>query len=159
MERKMKPRAFECVTPRRLLYVEEQEDSRDMLVLLLENAGYAMNTATSIDGCLRLIERQSFDLYILDTRYNDGSGLELCRQIRAFDPVTPIVFYSGAARPSDIAAGLKAGAQEYLTKPMGLYTICQTIGELLTETENTPVELQSAYFHNRENGAHSLFSS
>src|ERR1041385_8302277 len=146
MEGNMKPVAFECATPRRLLYVEEDKDSRVMLVVLLENAGYKVMIATSMTEGLSLSHLERFDLIILDSQFADGSGVDLCRQIRLLDPLTPIIFYSGAAYPSDIAAGLGAGAQQYLTKPMGLYTICQTIGELLTETENMPVELQSACF-------------
>jgi DNA-binding response OmpR family regulator len=132
MEGKMKPIAFECATPRRLLYVEDHQDSREMLVVILENAGYKVMTAGSMTEGLDKIRREHYDLIILDSRFADGSGVDLCLQIRVFDPLTPIIFFSGSAYPSDIAAGLAAGAQQYLTKPMGLYTICQTIAGLLT---------------------------
>jgi DNA-binding response OmpR family regulator len=151
MEGEMKPRAFECATPRRLLYVEDHEDSREMLVLMLENTGYKMSTASSMAEGLRLIKHERFDLIILDSRLADGSGVDLCRQIRVFDPLTPIVFYSSAVYPSDIAAGLAAGAQQYLTKPMGIYTIVQTIGELLTEAKSA--QLEGQYSPNQENEA------
>jgi DNA-binding response OmpR family regulator len=134
----MKALALEPATRRRILYIEDHKDSREMLILMLETAGYAMSAATSIADGLSLVKREHFDLYILDSRFSDGSGVDLCRQIRAFDPVTPIIFYSSSAYPCDIAAGLSAGAQEYLIKPMGIYTITQTIARLLSVAENVP---------------------
>lgn len=131
----------ESAYPRCILYVEDNEDARDMLTCLLNNAGYAVTTATSIADGLSLHKRKHFDLCILDSRFADGSGVELCHQLRAFDPVTPIIFYSGACSSSDIAAALAAGAQHYLTKPMGIYTINQTIARLLTEVKNARVDV------------------
>lgn len=135
----MKKITAESPPGRRILYVEEDDDSREMLALKLEMDGYAVSTAPSIAEALMLGKRERFDLYILDGGYNDGSGIDLCRQIRADDSVTPIIFYSGFAYPSDIEAGIDAGAQAYLTKPMGIYTICQTIAGLVS----SPVEAQA----------------
>ena len=140
----MKTIPLQLPTARRILYVEEHEDSREMLVLILERAGYAMSTATSIADAWSVTRREHFDLYILDSRFSDGSGVDLCRQIRAFDPNTPILFYSSSAYPADIDAGLAAGAQRYLTKPMGIYTIQQTIAAMLTEKKPVQVALERA---------------
>ncbi len=139
----MKTKVSVSAYPRAILYIEEDQDSREMLTFLLNKAGYAVSTATSIADGLRKATQGRFDLYILDSRFADGSGVELCCQLRSYDPVTPIIFYSGAGFPSDIAAGLAAGAQGYLTKPMGVYTITQTIAELLTGAKNVQVEHQS----------------
>jgi DNA-binding response OmpR family regulator len=131
----------EFAPPSRILYIEDDQDSREMLVWMLKKAGYALRTATSVaEGC-SIAKFETFDLIILDVRFNDGSGIDLCRQIRVFDPFTPIIFYSGSAYPSDIAAGLAAGAQQYLTKPMGIYTINQNIAEMLAEAQYVPVSL------------------
>jgi DNA-binding response OmpR family regulator len=151
MKETMKPMAFERTTPRHLLYVEDHQDSREMLTLILERAGYRMTTANSITEGLRVVKQERFDLIILDSRFADGSGLDLCRQIRLFDPLTPIIFYSSLAYASDIAAGLAAGAQEYLTKPLGIYTIKQAIGEVLIEAKPTPLTLQRAFLPCQEN--------
>jgi DNA-binding response OmpR family regulator len=150
---KMKTIAFEDAPPGRILYIEDDKDSREMLVLMLEDAGYAMSTATSVADGLSLARLERFDLYILDSRFADGSGVDLCRQIRAFDPLTPIIFYSSSAYPADIATGLSAGAQEYLLKPMGIYTIIQTIAELLTVAKIAPVAAQKKPSRQQENGA------
>ena len=120
----------------RILYIENYEDSRQMLTTLLELDGYEVCTATTIAEGLSLIRLEQFDLYVLDSKFADGNGLDLCRRIRAFDPYTPIIFFSSAAFESDIEAGLAAGAQHYLIKPTGIYDIQQTIaGALAVATE------------------------
>ena len=138
----MKTITAECASCRPILYVEDDEDSREMLVMLLQDAGYAVSAAASIADALSLAKRQRFDLYILDNRFADGSGVDLCRQLRALEPTTPIIFYSGAGYPSDVAAGLAVGAQRYLIKPMAIYTITQTIAEVLTESKQALADVQ-----------------
>lgn len=144
----MKAIATDCASPKWILYVENHKDSREMLVILLENAGYTMSTATSIADGLRLARLERFDLIILDSRFSDGSGIDLCQQIRALDRLTPIIFYSSSAYPSDIKAGLEAGAQHYLIKPTGIYTISQKIADLLIEANNGQAEVQREYSPN-----------
>ncbi len=142
LEKKMKTMVTKYAPPKHILYVEDHEDSRLMLTHLLKNAGYTVSTATSIADGLRKATQRPFDLYILDSRFADGSGVELCSQIRAVDALTPIIFYSSAAYQADRAAGLAAGAQAYLTKPKGIYTIMQTIAELLNEAKPVRVDVQ-----------------
>jgi DNA-binding response OmpR family regulator len=78
-------------------------------------------------------QAEQFDLYLLDTRFPEGSGLELCRQLRKFNSQTPIVFYSGDAYEADKAKGLAAGADAYLVKP-NTDTVTPTIFQLLKQT-------------------------
>ena len=63
------------------------------------------------------IQTERFDLYLLDSRLPDVDGFDLCRQIRDFDPDTPILFFSGAAYEADKKRGIEAGANAYLIKP------------------------------------------
>ena len=107
----------------RILCVDDNEDTGFMLSHLL-GLEYEVTTATSVAEAIRLVGNERFDLYVLDNRFHDGTGVELCRKIRATDRQTPIIFYSGAAYESDKEAGLAAGAQAYVTKP--------EIDELLT---------------------------
>jgi DNA-binding response OmpR family regulator len=58
-----------------------------------------------------------FDLCILDTTFTDGSGVELARRIRAFDPNTPLVFYSAKAFPAEVQEAMETGADAYITQP------------------------------------------
>ena len=66
-------------------------------------------TGSTIESGVALAGSQKFDLYLLDSWLPDGSGLDLCRQIREFDKATPIIFYSAAAYESDRDAGIELG--------------------------------------------------
>lgn len=105
-------------TPRpRVLCVDDDEDSREMLSALLKFSRIETKTVGTAAEALSLMQSERFDLYLLDSRLPDLDGFELCRRMRAFDPQTPILFYSGAAYAADKKRGFEAGADAYLTKP------------------------------------------
>lgn len=101
----------------RLLLVEDDKDSCEALAGFLESSGYDVTIAATIVEGLRCAKAHRFDLIILDNWFKESNGVELCRQIRAFDADTPILFYSAAAYEKDIQEGLRAGAQGYVVKP------------------------------------------
>lgn len=103
-------------TPR-VLYIEDHEDTRELVTLVLEQRSYEVVTGSTIQSGVALAGSQHFDLYLLDSWLTDGSGLDLCRQIREFDKTTPILFYSAAAFEIDRAEAIESGAQPYLVKP------------------------------------------
>lgn len=107
----------ESVPRKRILCVDDHEDTRDMMQTLLGSYGYEPVLASSMTDALQSAKSGGLSLCILDHWLDQADGIQLCRQIRACDPETPIVFYSGAGYPSDIEMGLAAGAQAYLVKP------------------------------------------
>jgi DNA-binding response OmpR family regulator len=115
---------------KRILCADDHEDTRAMLACWLDLCGYEVTTAGSIAESLPLTERGGFDLLILDGWYPDGFGVDLCKQIRGFDSNTPILFVSALASASDIAKGMNAGAQAYLTKPVDIDVLEETIAEM-----------------------------
>ena len=119
-------------TPR-VLYIEDHEDTRELVTLVLEQRSYEVVTGNSIKSGVALAGSQQFDLYLLDSWLPDGSGLDLCKQIREFDKATPIVFYSAAAYEIDRDLALKSGAQAYLVKPTHPSELC-TVVESLVES-------------------------
>ena len=117
-------------TPR-VLYIEDHEDTRELVTLVLEQKCYEVVTGSTIRSGVALAYSQHFDLYLLDSWLADGSGLELCRQIREFDQTTPILFYSAAAYESDRAEAIKSGAQAYLIKPSHPSELCSLVTSLI----------------------------
>lgn len=101
----------------RILYVDDHEDTAFMLRHLLGQADYEVETVSSMSAALEIIRREKFDLYVLDKRLPDGSGLDLCRQLHEATPEVPIIFYSGDAYELHRAEGFRAGADAYVTKP------------------------------------------
>src|SRR5262245_16413098 len=127
---------------KRILLVEDHEDAWEIAELSLE--GYTLIWARDFNEGLRLASQRYFDLYILDNWLPDGSGAELCRLIRKFDPHTPILFYSACAYARDLQAAYIAGAQAYLTKPVRFDDIRQAVARLTSVTPETAFEAQRA---------------
>jgi two-component system OmpR family response regulator len=117
-------------TPR-VLYVEDHEDTRELVTLVLEQKCYEVVTSSTIKSGVALAGSQKFDLYLLDSWLPDGSGLELCRLIRGFDKATPILFYSAAAYEIDRVEALESGAQAYLIKPSNPSELCNLVTSLI----------------------------
>jgi len=94
-----------------------------------------VRTAATAAAGLQLAKTNPFDLYLLDHWLADGSGVELCRNIRAFDHNTPIVFLSGSVYDSDYQEAMSAGATAYLGKPAELLRLQQTVFSLIRQAE------------------------
>ena len=101
----------------RVLYVEDDQDSIDMVQITLRFADIDVAQATSVDSAWNRATTESFDLFMLDGKVKDGATLGLCGKLHELAPETPIIFYSGLAHQIDIQNGLAAGAKKYLVKP------------------------------------------
>lgn len=101
----------------RVLYVEDNSDSLEMVRVLLGMSQIGVEVAQSVSTALARARSEKFDLYLLDSGLPDGNGLNLCRSLLAAHPETPVLFYSGHAHPDEIKMGMAAGAAGYLIKP------------------------------------------
>jgi two-component system, OmpR family, response regulator len=101
----------------RILYTEDDADTRELVTLVLSLAGCEVVGTDSEEFALTLAKTGHFDLYLIDNRLANSTGEELCQRLREFDVKTPILFYSGSAYDSDRNSALQNGAQGYLTKP------------------------------------------
>ena len=120
---------------KRILLVEDYEDSRDLATHILTE--YTITCARNFNEGLSIARQGGFDLYLLDNWLPDKSGVELCRAIREFDPHTPILFYSAAAYQRDIEEAIRAGAQDYLAKPIHPDELKQAVVRLISVTGET----------------------
>lgn len=114
-----------------ILYIEDHDDTRELVTLILANSNYRVTTAASSKEALKLAREKQFDLYILDSWLPDGSGVELCKQIREFDRRTPIMFISAAAYETDKQAAMDSGAQRYLVKPADIQVLSNEVNALI----------------------------
>jgi DNA-binding response OmpR family regulator len=118
----------------RLLFVDDDRDSCEMLSMLLDHSRIETKTVASGKEALHLMQAERFDLYLLDVWLPDFDGFELCQRMRTIDPHTPIVFFSGAAYIEDHYKGLAAGATAYVSKP-DIDVLLQTIGQITSQTQ------------------------
>jgi DNA-binding response OmpR family regulator len=116
---------------RHILYVEDHEDTCELITLVLRQKNFEVTTERTIEKGVRLAREQNFDLYLLDSWLADGSGLDLCKKIREFDRFTPIIFYSAAAYEVDRDMALNCGAQAYLIKPSHTWELCDLVCSLI----------------------------
>ena len=104
----------------RILLVEDEDHLAQGLAYNLRNWGYDVEIAASGEGALAALERQSFDLILLDVMLPGISGLEVAQSLRQTGRIEPIVMISAKDRTADAIAGLDAGADDYITKPFDL---------------------------------------
>src|SRR5438046_10357971 len=81
----------------RVLFVDDDRDTCEMMNLMLRDVGYRVTAAASIAEALGLARAERFDLYLLDNWLPEGLGLELCQQLRVMHPSSPIIFCSAPA--------------------------------------------------------------
>ncbi len=118
----------------RILYVDDHEDSGEMLRLLLSPMNYSITPAYTAKEALQLAQTENFDLYVLDKRLPDGSGLELCRQLTAITPGIPCIFYTGDAYETHRQEAVAAGADAYVPKP-DVEKLIETVNHFLSQKE------------------------
>lgn len=107
-------------TPPRILIVDDTPANVEILQMRLAANGYEILTAGDGEEALEIIGDQRPDLILLDIMMPKVDGIEVCRRVKADDalPFIPIILVTSKADPKDIVAGLEAGAEEYLTKPV-----------------------------------------
>ena len=103
-----------------ILVVDDNETNRDILVTRLEAHGYQTLQAADGEEALRGVAQHRPDVVLLDVMMPNLDGLEACRRLKSDRAVafTPVILVTAKATTQDIVAGLDAGADEYLTKPV-----------------------------------------
>jgi len=129
---------------KRILVVEDLDDERDLLRLVLGE--YNVAVASDYDEGLRMAKRQYFDLYALGGRMPGGTGIDLCLRIREFDPNTPVILYAGQARSGYRSEAISAGAQGYFAKPIQVQEVVGTVTTLLFASAQRLREARHAEF-------------
>lgn len=103
-----------------VMIVDDEPSNAELFSMMLEVEGYHTIVVHGTSMAINMLHRERPDLILLDVMMPGVSGLELCRFIRREPGLaqTPVVLISAKSRPEDIQAGLDAGAQVYLVKPV-----------------------------------------
>lgn len=100
-----------------LLFVEDDRDIRAALRLALEDEGYKVLESPDGQSGLKTFASENVDLVLLDLRLPDMSGFDVCRELRS-KSLVPIIMVTAQTDTHDLVAGLEAGADDYVTKPV-----------------------------------------
>lgn len=115
--------------PLRILVVDDERDTLDLIDLTLKTAGYDIHLANSGTESLEMIRNGDFDLVLLDIMMPDMSGFDVLRTLKAemADDHPPVVFLTAKSLPEDRAEGMSLGANDFLTKPVTRGSLLDTI--------------------------------
>ncbi|MBK8026412.1 MAG: response regulator transcription factor [Chloroflexi bacterium] len=122
---------------RRIMIVEDDEITAEMLTDLLQTSGFQAVIAESGQHALNRLETADTDLVLLDMSLPDMSGLEVVRQVRTAS-LTPLIALSGFTRDGDKVAALEMGADDYVDKPFSPEELVARINALLRRVGWTP---------------------
>jgi two-component system response regulator HydG len=104
----------------RILVVDDEESHRIMLRAVLKEEGYEVSEATDGTEAVKAVEQEPFDLILLDIRMTTMDGIEALTEIRKISPLVPVLIMTAYASVKTAVEALKAGAFEYLTKPLDI---------------------------------------
>ena len=104
---------------RRILVVDDEENIGRSLRMILEREGYQVNALKNAAELRCFPERARMDLFLLDVRLPDASGIDLLRELQAAEIPAPVIMISGHATIADAVEATRAGAFDFLEKPLG----------------------------------------
>ena len=104
----------------RILVVDDEESHRIMLRAVLKEEGYDVSEASDGAEAVKAVEQDPFDLILMDIRMRTMDGIEALGEIRKISPLVPVLIMTAYASVKTAVEALKAGAFEYLTKPLDI---------------------------------------
>ena len=117
-----------------LLFIEDDDQIRLALSMALEDEGYAVRQAENGVTGLNAFDEGDFDLVLLDLKLPDISGFDVCRALRG-KSIVPIIMVTAQTDTHDMVAGLEAGADDYVTKPVVAKELAARIRALLRRVQ------------------------
>jgi two-component system OmpR family response regulator len=130
-----------------ILIVDDDHEIRTLLSRYLEEQGFRVSTAGDLRSCHDMLNRRPPDLLVLDVMLPDGSGLDLCRDLRSNRPRVPVILLTALKEDIDRILGLEIGADDYLGKPFNPRELAARIRAVLRRVndDRTPEPEQRCY--------------
>lgn len=127
-----------------LLLVDDEPRIRRVLRLALEDEGYQISEAANGFDALAALRREPPDVVLLDLMLPDRDGFTVCREIRRTSDV-PVIMVTARTDSHDVVAGLEAGADDYVTKPLVAKELSARIRALLRRVEPASTRTSDLY--------------
>ena len=119
----------------RILIVDDEPDTVDLIEITLRTAGYMLQSAYSASEAKQILKDERFDLMLLDVMMPESSGFDLVKELNQDGwKLPPFLFLTARNRPEDIKAGNDLGAKGYLVKPVTRGKLIDAIEAALYES-------------------------
>lgn len=117
----------------KILIAEDERDIRDLITLTLRFAGHEVIATPNGEEAFQKAQETIPDLIMMDVRMPRMTGYEACRRMKEIDALKPIpvIFLSAKGQESEVAAGLEAGAVEYILKPFAPNQLTDRVAAIL----------------------------
>ena len=123
---------------RQILVVDDEDEIREVIRILLESEGFEIREARDGDEALQMVSPQT-DLIILDVMMPGINGIEACREIRRQQNI-PVLFLSALGEEEDLLAGYAVGADDYIVKPFPLSVLSQKCMAMIRRSKRVDQE-------------------
>jgi DNA-binding NtrC family response regulator len=130
----MEPTAPQSIS---ILVVDDEENLRRTMAMILTRQGYRVSTAASIHEARLRLREASYDLVFLDLKLPDASGLSLLPDIRETYPQMPVLVLTAHDRLEAATEAVRLGARDFLLKPVDPALIIQRVKEVLAESSQS----------------------
>lgn len=120
----------------RILLVEDDKSIVTNLTEYLTKEGYAVKSASGQKDALQFVEKEKFDLVLLDISLSDGNGFSVCKAIKS-DYNIPVIFLTAAGDEYSTVTGFELGADDYIAKPFRPRELVSRIKNVLRLTGGT----------------------
>ena len=117
-----------------ILVVEDDHLLNNTLCYSLNAAGYKVDSALCKQEAENYIEKQRYELIVLDVNLPDGNGFDFCKEVKERCPETAVIFLTANDMESDMLKGFELGADDYVTKPFSPKILIAKIKALLKRT-------------------------
>lgn len=114
----------------KLLIAEDDAVISDGLEYSLKSEGYDVRVCRTYAEAVKTAESESFDLYLLDVGFPDGSGYDICRKVKKLSDA-PVIFLTACDDEVNVVMGLEMGADDYISKPFRLRELISRIKSVL----------------------------
>lgn len=115
----------------KILLLEDDASLIDGLTYSLDKNGYLIDVAQTVGKAYEYLDKETYNLLLLDVTLPDGNGVDVCRFVREQGNQVPIIFLTALDEEVNVIRGLDSGADDYVTKPFKLGELCSRIRALL----------------------------
>lgn len=124
----------------KILVIDDEKTLRHFLRLHLEERGYEVAEAADGKTAMQLIDREQFDVALVDLHLTDMDGLDIMRHLRQTAPKTSVIIVTAYASVDSAVEALRQGAHDYLTKPFDTADLLASVADGIARQSAAPPE-------------------